>query len=167
MHWEEFLKQPGKGSFIDLEEEIITKSGHCSWGNPKNHEVVSVEEGQQLFKLIEKGDEFSFKAGLLVMHCLDGGELEDFHRSAGQFFEVKPSVFMKIVDEKKIPDLSIKSMLTMLPLDTVDHIDRAVSVVERRISILEAIDDSQFDNLKRIGLSYLTDEKAMLTRVMN
>jgi len=165
MHWDEFLKQPSKDSLVELEDEIFASAERCSWGDPKNRDVVSVEAGQQLFRLIAKGDEIAFRAGLLVVRCLDGGELEDFHRSAGLFFEAKPSVFLKIAKEKKVPDTTIKSMLTMLPLDTVDNIDRAISVVERRMAMLEAISDSRFDNLKKAGLSFLGDQKVMLDRV--
>lgn len=165
MHWDEFLKQPGKASLVKLEDEISISAERCNWGDPKNRDVVSVEVGQQLFRLIANGDEFAFRAGLLVMRCLDGGELEDFHRSAGLFFEAKPSVFLKIAEEKKVPDAAIKPMLTMLPLDTVDNIDRAISVVERRMAMLEAISNSRFDDLKKAGLSFLGDQKGMLSRV--
>ena len=165
MYWDGFLKQPSKDSLVELEDEVSSSAERCSWGDPKNHDVVSVEAGQQLFRLIAKGNEFAFRAGLLVMRCLDGGELEDFYRSAGLFFEAKPSVFLKIAEEKKVPETAIKSMLTMLPLDTIDNIDRAISVVERRMAMLEAISDSRLDNLKKAGLSFLGDQKVMLSRV--
>ncbi len=165
MYWDGFLKQPSKDSLVELEDEVSSSAERCSWGDPKNHDVVSVEAGQQLFRLIAKGNEFAFRAGLLVMRCLDGGELEDFYRSAGLFFEAKPSVFLKIAEEKKVPETVIKSMLTMLPLDTIDNIDRAISVVERRMAMLEAISDSRLDNLKKAGLSFLGDQKVMLSRV--
>lgn len=167
MHWDEFLKKPDEDSFVELEDEISVSAERCNWGNPKNRDVVSVEAEQQLFRLIANGDEFALRAGLLVMRCLDGGELEDFHRSAGLFFESKPSVFLKIAEEKKVPNAAIKSMLTMLPLDTVDNIDRALSVIEKRMAMLKAISDSRFDNLKKAGLSFLGNQKVMLGRVKN
>ena len=165
MHWNEFLKQPDKDSLVALEDEISASAERCSWGDPKNRDAVSVEAGQQLFRLIAKGNEFAFQVGLLVVRYLDGGELEDFHRIADLFFEAKPSVFLRIAEEKKVPDTAIKSMLTMLPLDTVDNIDRAISVVERRMAMLEAISDSRFDNIKKAGLSFLGNQKEMLGRV--
>ena len=165
MHWDEFLKRPDKESLVELEDEISSSAERCIWGGPKNRDVVSIEAGQQLFRLIAKGDESAFRAGLLVVRCLDGGELEDFYRSAGLFFEAKPSVFLKIVEEKKIPDTDIKSMLIMLPLDASDNIDRGISVVERRMVMLEAISDSRFDNLKKAGLSFLGDQKVMFSIV--
>jgi hypothetical protein len=82
-----------KNSLAELEGKISASAKRCIRGDSKNRGVVSVEEGQNLFKLIAKGDEFAFQAGLLVARCLDGGELEDFHRSAGLFFEAEPSVF--------------------------------------------------------------------------
>lgn len=165
MHWDGFLKQPSKDSLVELESEVSSSAERCSWGDLKNYDVVSVEAGRQLFRLIAKGNEFAFRAGMLVMRCLDGGELEDFYRSAGLFFEAKPSVFLKITEEKKVSETTIKSMLTMLPLDAVDNIDRAISIVERRMAILEAIGDSQFGNLKKVGLSFLGDQKIILSKV--
>lgn len=164
-HWDEFLKQPDKGSLVELEGEISASAERCSWGDPKNRDVVSIEAEQQLFRLIAKGNEFAFQAGLLVLRCLDGGELEDFYRSVGLFFEAKPSVFLKIAEEKKVPDMAIKSMLTMLPLDTVDNIDRAIGVVERRMAMLETISERRFDKIKKAGLSFLRNQKEMLGRV--
>ena len=165
IHWDSFLKQPSKDLLVVLEDEVSSNAERCSWGNPKNHDVVSVEAGQQLFRLIAKGNEFAFRAGLLVVRCLDGGELEDFHRSAGLFFEARSSVFLKITGERNLPETAIKSMLTMLPLNTVDNIDRAISVVERRMAMLEAISDSRFNNLKKASLPFLGNQKVMLSRV--
>jgi hypothetical protein len=165
MHWDIFLENPSKNSLVELENEVSSSAERCSWADPKNHGVVSVEAGQRLYRLIAEGNEFAFQAGLLVMRCLDGGELEDFHRSAGHFFEAKPSVFLKMAEEKNTPETTIKSMLTMLPFDTVDNIDRAITAVERRIAILEAISDSSFDVLKKTYLSFLEDQKAMLSKV--
>src|SRR5690554_4485585 len=74
VYWSEFLKNPNKESFVELENNISLSAKRCSWRYPENRDVVSVETGQQLFRLIAKGNKFAFRAGLLVMRCLDGGE---------------------------------------------------------------------------------------------
>lgn len=55
-------------------------------------------------------------------------------------------------------------MLTMLPMDTVDDIDRAIDVVEKRMAILEAIGEGRFEDLKKVGLSFLKEQKETLNR---
>ena len=165
VYWDEFLKQTNKDSYIELQSKISKVSGNCTWGSSKNHEVISVEVGQQLYKLIAEGNEFAFRAGLLVMSCLDGGELGDFHRSVGLFFEAEPQIFLKIAQENKIPDTTIERMLIMLPLDTVDNIDYAINIIEKRIVVLDTISNSQFDHIKKVGLSFLKNQKEMLERI--
>lgn len=164
VHWDKFLKQPDKESLVELEDALSESAQRCSWGNPGNRDVVSIETGQKLFNLIGKGNGFSFRVGLLVVRCFDGGELEDFHRSAGLFFEVQPHLFLKIVKEKGVPESDIKYMLTMLPMDTVDDIDRAIVVVENRIAILEVISGDRFEDIKKAGLSFLKEQKETLNR---
>jgi len=121
-----------------------------------------LEKHPQLFKLITEGNEFAFRAGLLVEKCLDGGELGDFYRSAGVFFELHPDSFLKIVAVEDISESNIKSMLTMLPLGTVDNIDRQVAVIQKRKALLEQIKDRSLTEIRDIGLSFLRQQEELL-----
>lgn len=163
--WNKFLEQPDKDSLVALENVISISAKRCNWGNPDNLYVMPVETGQKLFKLIAKGNEFAFRAGLLVARCLDGGELEDFHRSAGLFFEAQPPVFLEIAKEKTVSESVIKSMLTMLPLDTVDNIDRAIYVIENRIALLKGVSEGRFEEIRRVGLKSLEEQEETLNRI--
>lgn len=97
--------------------------------------------------------------------CWDGGELEDFHRSAGSFFELYPHAFLQIVKENKVPDSRLRYMFTMLPVQTVDDIDLSISVVENRIAILNRISDKAFEEVKFSGLFYLRKFKKSLVGI--
>src|SRR5208337_1372602 len=98
---------------------------------------------------------FAFQATLLVSKCWDGGDLEDFYRSAGIFFEKQPLVFLQSGKEMGISDSEIVYMLTMLPLDTVDDIDLQISMIKNRIEKLKNIDDESLNEIKIKGISSL------------
>lgn len=162
-HWDEFLSQPDKTALIMLEKSIAARAQHCSWGNPNNKDVAPTEKQNiKLFELIGKGNESAFRAALLISKCLDGGELEDFYRSAGIFFEKRPYVFLQIIQEKTISDLEIRYLLTMLPLDTVDNISKQIFIIENRIKILKNNNDKSLIKIKEKGLSFLENKKEEL-----
>ena len=160
------MKQPDKKALVALEKSIAVKAQRCSWGDTNNAIVAPTEKQElQLFDLISKGNLFAFHAALLVYKCWDGGDLEDFDRSAGIFFDTQPLVFLQTVKEKAIQDSEIVDMLTMLPLDTVDDIGRKISMVENRIKKLKNISDESLSEIKRKGLSSLEKEKNDLYRI--
>lgn len=164
-HWERFLKTPDDGSFAALHKSISVSSENCGWGNPSNLSVVPIEVGQKLFQLIATGNEYAFRAGLLVVRCFDGGELEDFHRSAGLFFDAQPNVFLTIAKENEVSETDVKYMLTILPPASVDNIDYAIHVVESRIALLERNSGPRFDEITKIGLKFLKEQEMSLKRI--
>jgi hypothetical protein len=165
-NWEHFLTQPDEKSLLILGQAIALKAQNCNWGSPNNKDVVPTEKNaMQLFDLIKKGNQFAFGASLLVYKCWDGGVLEDFYRSTGMFFEKEPSLFLQIIKEKSIADSEINYMLTMLPLDTTDNIDRQIYMVENRINILKKINIESLNEMKRKGLLSLQREKDDLYRI--
>lgn len=161
--WEVFLKQPNKNSFLKLSDEINVE--RCGWGNPENHGIVPAGVRKQLFTLIASGNESAFEAGLFIYRCLDGGDLEDFYRNAGLFFEVEPHAFLSILTERKTPESDVKFMLTNLPLDAVDNIDRAIQVIKNRRKLLKNIGGTSVAELKNLGLSFLEQEQQNLNRI--
>jgi len=165
-HWDAFLERPDKNALVVLEIAIAPNAQLCSWGRPGNRDVAPTEkQDMRLFELIAKGNEPAFRAALLVSRCLDGGELEDFYRSGGMFFEAKPGAFLQIIKEKDISDLQLRDFLIMLPLDTVDHLDRQIHMIENRIALLKAVDESSLQEAKKRGLSFLEREKGDLNRI--
>lgn len=158
--WDEFFLQPDKNAVLVLENAIVMSKEHCS-----QDISPSQKHRTQLFALISGGNPWAFRAALLVSKCWDGGELEDFYRSSGTFFEQQPLFFLQLVKDKEISELQLKLLLTMLPLDTVDNIDRKISVVEGRIVILKCFSDEAFNEISKRGLYFLEKEKENLSRI--
>lgn len=153
-HWDDFLLKPDKDTLIALENIIEESPQLCSPA------IAPMQKHRtQLFELIRGGNPSAFSAAMLVSECWDGGELEDFHRSAGIFFEAQPYIFVQIVNERAISDSQLRYMLTMLPLETVDQIDRKIAVVKNRIELLKNLNSEQFGEIKRKGLSFLEKRK--------
>lgn len=158
-YWEAFLNRPDKDEFATLENSIAARAQICSWGNPGNQDVApSEKQNKRLFKLVGKGNELALRAMLLVSRCLDGGELEDFYRSVGNYFEAQPQLFLQIVKEKAIPDSQIRDFLIMLPLDTVDNLDRQIHIIENRIVLLTNVNENTLQEVKNSGLFFLEKE---------
>src|ERR1035437_3490172 len=115
--WGAFLARPDKNALVALEKSIIASRQLCELdrASPQEHRT-------QLFRLVREGNEWAFRAALLVSKCWDGGESEDVDRSAGVLFEAQPRVFFQIMKEKAVADLQLRFLLTRLPLDTADDI---------------------------------------------
>jgi hypothetical protein len=129
--WDDFFREPGPNALVTLENSILSSAQSCNWGNPNNRNVLPSENQRlKLFDLICQGNESAFRAALMVIKCWDGGDLEDFYRSSGVFFEKKPYVFSTIVKERKISDSNLKYFLTMLPLHTVDNSAIRISILK-------------------------------------
>jgi hypothetical protein len=159
-HWDEFLRQPNKDALVTLEKIIRASPERCS-----PNIAPMQRHRKQLFELIQGGNPFAFSAAMLVSRCWDGGDLEDFYRTAGSFFEIEPRAFLQIVRKRAISDSELRYLLTMLPLDTVDNFDRKISVVENRIKILKSLTDEPLSEMKWKGLSFLEKEKEDLQRI--
>lgn len=163
--WTTFLSNPDEMHFAALEQAIVPDAAKCRWGAPHNRDVVPVEAQQeQLFDLIRAGNVSAFRAGLLIEKCWDGGNLEDFYRSAGLFFQAQPRDFLQIAKENAIPDSTLESLVTTLPLDTIDDIDRKIDVVDARINMIAKVDENSLEIVKTKALCFLNEYKKDLKK---
>lgn len=163
-----FLMAPNINSYDALEHDLSSKIQKCDWGKKENQEVVPIEKGQHLFGLVSEGNELAFRIGLIISKCLDGGELSDFYRSAGQYFEMQPEMFLKLVIEEHVSNVNYQYMLIMIPLSTVDDIELQSQVINNRISILNGLSSKSADKeIIQLGLSYLEKEKVVINRIEN
>ena len=157
--WDDFLENPNPDGLVMLKKSIGKNAEGCDFGNPINQSIAPRDNQlTKLLNIVEMGNESAFRAALMISKCLDGGDLEDFHRSVGMFFEKKPRVFLKIIKERTTSDSELGYFLAMLPLDSVDNIDLQLSMTKKRIKILKNIHDAQFSELKAKGLSILKKE---------
>lgn len=147
--WSKLLTDPTEQNF-QYAQTMISKDSYC------NSEWYSKRETNEyrsaLFKMISQGNKYAFRTGLLMLDCLDGGELGDAYRSMGVFFDKNPAYFLKVIDEEMTSDVHLKNILTMLPLDTVDNSIKQASMIEHRIQILSdfegRIDDILYSKLR-------------------
>jgi hypothetical protein len=158
-HWDEFLQQPGQDTLEVLKESIVKSKDRCV-----SDIAPEQKHRTQLFEHIRNGDKLAFKAAMMVYKCWDGGELGDFYRSAGMFFEIHPYFFFLTLQESLIPDSELESFLTMLPLSTTDKLDLKLSIIDNRIAILESINEESFEEMKISGLFYLNKFKRFIIR---
>jgi hypothetical protein len=159
-NWDKFLKFPDGDNFLTLSNSVAAMPDRCN-------RSVAPDQSQRtlLFGLIRKGNQLAFHAALIVSKCFDGGEAEDFDRSAGLFFETKPLNFLQLAQENKVSDPELKRMLIMLPLETVDDIDAKIVVLKKRIRILSAVNDYEVENVKKTGLAFLASEDRELEKI--
>ena len=159
-HWEEFLRHPNDENLTKLTAETRSLATPCEG-------AITPSSAQQhsLFNLIEAGNELAFRAALVVFQCWDGGDAEDFDRSAGVFFEHSPRIFLEVVTNSDVSPDQLRRMITMLPLETVDNIDAKLSRIESRISKLQSIDNPKLADAKNVGLAALTREKKELMKI--
>lgn len=90
----------------------------------------------QLFKRIRDADRYAFNIGIALFQCWDGGELADFYRSSGEFFDRDPSYFFRAVAQHRVSCPYQKFMITMLPLETTDDMLAKVVLIDVRLSLL-------------------------------
>lgn len=119
------------------------------------------ENRAELYTLIRSGDTYAFQAGLLAFSCWDGGELEDFYRSAGQFFDKRPDEFMHLTRDYRVDNYPLERMVSMLPLELTDNFDGKLALVEQRIGLLKKVEDPNAQLL----IPRLEESKSRLERV--
>jgi len=160
--WDVFLRNPTEGALATLENSVEASQKPCD-----SSSVPSEQQQSLLFDLIRQGNSPAFRAGLSVSRCLGAANTEDFCASAAAFFERNPSVFLRTVREKAVRDTWLKCLLTVIPLDLVDgDTSEVISIIDKRISILNSIDDPSVIEVKEKGLYFLKEERASLERII-
>lgn len=159
--WDRFLQNPDAGSFAELYSKV--DGSRCGWGKPENKEVVPDHIRGQLFDLIASGNESAFLIGLSGLRCFDGGDLEDFNQSAGQFMEQHPQRFLADVTERNVSAQSVASMASSVP--TNDDPDAALKKVAERIALLRDLTDERTARAKTESIRALQKHEADLMRM--
>ncbi len=160
--WATFVGAPSPGNERELMNGIVSDLGKCGWGEAENKIVVPDEFRPQLFQQIANGNAPSFRIGLQIEKCLDGGDLGDFRRSAGQFFDRKPDEFLQQIIASEVPLESYKSLLTKLPLTLVDNVDGQNELIRSRIRKLSEITESKYADIKAVGVQSLREQERSL-----
>jgi hypothetical protein len=159
-HWDAFISEPNRDQFARVKRTVLHNPERC------DPSVAPTQDQRTLlFDLIRQGNEWALRASLLVTTCWGGGELEDFYRSAGTLFEVRPLTFLQIGDQEGITDEELGRMLTMLPLDLVDDLDGKIAAVDRRIRLANGIRKESVSRIAARAVSILQQRREALQRV--
>ncbi|OQW42502.1 MAG: hypothetical protein A4S08_11715 [Proteobacteria bacterium SG_bin4] len=76
-------------------------------------------------------------------HQYDGGDLEDLYRASGFFLEDDPEKYLEVLRYFNITKREMESFLLMLPLSTIDNIDLKKAEINKRITLLQSVKDSE------------------------
>lgn len=154
------LERPTEDSFLHWKEAFEVTSDDC-------HEKSGFdnEKRSRLFDLMRSGNSYAVQVGVMSFHCLDGGELEDFYRSAGSFFDKNPDELMRIVHAYPVSGSALEHMVTMLPLETVDDIDGRIVLIEKRIGALQRLSSQPSHSVSQRLIWALEEYKARLEQM--
>jgi len=160
--WSKFIDESDPINEGTLLLDLSRKVSECGWGKSENALVAPEPIRQELFSQIRSGSDSSLRVGFFIEKCLDGGDLGDFRRSAGQYFDAKPKEFLQEISASNVSIESFKSALTMLPLTLVDNLDGQIELVRSRMFKLGAIQERRFADLSSIGLQALEEQETFL-----
>lgn len=155
-----FLKEPIEKSFLNWQSEFNTTSVRC-----KQQDRFDNNERDNLFRLIREENLFALKIGLQSYSCWDGGELEDFYRSVGIFFDSNPADFFTMVHMQSIVLVDLRFMVSLLPLEMTDDFDRQIELLDKRINSVKKFGNQSSTETSQSLLNILTESKAELERV--
>lgn len=161
--WSSFVESPS----LESEQLLMAAIGEdleiCGWGKPENLNAVPDRFRQDLFELIAGGDSTSFRVGMRIEKCLDGGDLGDFRRSAGMFFDARPDTFLDESIREGVTAERIAELVSALPLALADDPKRQRDLVMERISKLELSRISPESQVTTSALNTLRERVQLLS----
>lgn len=156
--WDGFLHRPNHKMLRSLERVLPSNAKACD-----EIEMPGPRHASRLFALIREGNQSAFSVGLSMSKCWDGGELEDFYRSAGTFLELEPQAFLSAARQRKVTESQLQYLLTMLPLELVDDLDAKIGTIDHRIAILKKTRVPSLQSVRKKSLLILQREKQELS----
>ncbi len=161
--WSSFVESPSIESEHLLMAAIGKNIESCGWGKPENLNAVPDPFRQDLFDLIAGGDLPSYRVGLRIEKCLDGGNLGDLKRSTGLFFDASPDAFLEESIREGVSPEKLAELISSLPLSLVDDPISQRKLVMERIDKLEqsqiAVDSQMAGN----ALNALREHEQLLS----
>lgn len=149
--WAQFLSQPNARNHRALAQALQG----CN--NPEcAHQIKpSSQAVNRLLELVQRGDPKAVDLAFLSIRFLDGGDLEDVFRGLGSVTETDPKLFLEQVVRHRVSRGNLESLLTMLPLSTVDNVPKKRRLVERRIRSLAAVKDKPVAHVRDEAIAIL------------
>ena len=164
--WASFVESPSPENEQLLMADIVEDLESCGWGKPENQNAVPDRFRQNLFELIADGDSPSYRVGLQIEKCLDGGDLGDFRRSTGLFFDAKPEAFLDVSKRQGVTPERFAELIASLPLALADDPRSQRDLVVERISKLEQSQISEESQMVGNALNVLKEHEQLLSDVV-
>ena len=152
--WDSFLQNPTSEHFAALKSTDLSSQQLCNQSNQ-----LTYSQTDKLFQYVSNGNAEALRAAVLISECFDGGNLEDYYRSTGIYFTKHPSNFIRVIYEERVSDNDLQYMVTMLPLSLVDNLEGQRCEINKRMTLLEQIDNPMFAKIKDKLLAYLEQAK--------
>lgn len=163
--WANFLGAPSPENERQLMKWIKADLERCDGRKVENRSAVPDEVRQDLFALIASGDNSSLRVGVNIEKCLDGGDLGDFRRSAGLFFDRRPNDFIDETLKLGVSPERFSALITRLPLELVDNPSGQAKLVEsRKINLEVSITSANTDFLEH-GVDALNSIQKSLSNI--
>lgn len=160
--WEAFLKNPDETNYNELTAIISKEPCVCDWGSKCNDVLLPQYVRVRLFELIRSGEEYPLRLGLNLINCLDGGDLGDFYRASGIYFEIDPNRFFELATSM-LPAASIVKIIVALPLYMTDDQIRQIKSLKKRLEILKNVEGDEFTTIKVEATRRLQKEIKLLS----
>lgn len=165
--WSSFLESPSSESERHLLANIAEDLEGCGWGKAENQGAIPERFRQDLFDLVASGDSASYRVGLRIEKCLDGGDLGDFRRSTGLFFDTNPHAFLEESIREGVSPERVAEFIASSPLSLLDDPSNQRNLVMERIRKLEQSQIAAESQIAEVALSVLTEQKQLLSDAIN
>lgn len=114
----------------------------------------------ELYSEISKGNCLSLIYFVQCRKNYQGGDLGDLYRASGNFILTKPDMYLFILERESVSEKELENFLVMLPLDTVDDVERKRIEIRNRLESVKAVKDS---NIKNMAISIFEKELNFLS----
>lgn len=149
--WAAFLRTRNTESYHVLAQGLYScQASQCLQDAAPSSVVLN-----KLLTLVQQGDPMAVDLTFLSIRLLDGGNLEDAMRALSALTGSNPKLFLKQIKKQSMSDRQIKRLLHMLPLDSVDDIDKKKLILDQRIRALSAVDDPSLIDLRDLAIAKL------------
>jgi hypothetical protein len=116
------------------------------------------KEWTSLIKLVESGDALAVDLAIKLMPSTDGGNLGDLCRVVNTNIRSNPKLVLGTLRRYAVAPAGFETVLTCLPLDTVDNVQAMIAETEARLAAVSRIDDPQLAEYRRMAIEIYRDQ---------
>jgi hypothetical protein len=158
--WDACLRQ-GRSQACEC---LSTRISACSGTGCPTGIAPTSEEVGWLIASIRPGARQEVRLAFDALHIVDGGDLEDLMRALSSLTATDPRLLLEIIRENNWEAERIKTLVRMLPLDTVDEPAKRVSLIRQRLAAVQGVHDANLSAIRAITVDALQEYEAQMLR---